>query len=662
MVKTLKHFYEFGSFRIDANRRLLFRDSEPVSLTPKVFDTLLVLIQNSGQVLEKDLLMQKVWPDTIVEENNLSQNISALRRIFGENRGEHQFIVTVPGKGYRFVADVNELWEEPSGPLPTRIEVPGTVAHTNGYPSGQIANQVLSANIQSVPVPPQPHPRHWRPASRFALAFVLFAALGVVMFYFVSPRGTRSAVASVPVKSIAVLPFKLLGGESGDDYLGVSLADALITKLSNIREIAVRPTDTVLKYGSQNIDFSSAGRELAVDALLEGTVQHSGDRIRVTVQLVSVQDGSTFWADKYDQQFTSIFDVQDKISEHVASKLALKLSSEEQQLLTKKFTENPDAYQAYLKGRYYWNKRTSAALDEALKHFQEAKDIDPGYALAYAGLADTYVMLGHRYDSAEDQREAYPKAKIAATRALQLNDMLAEAHSSLAVVKQRYDWDWTGSEQEYKRALELNPNYSTAYQMYSSLLISMGRLDEALMQLKHAQDIDPQSYSINTDLGVLYYSMRDYDKVIEQFRHTLNISPNDPYSYVAHRYLGWSYEAKGLHDESEKEFLKSMEVQGTDAGVLNELNKAYKEAGLKTFWQKWLLLHQDRITNRRVSPTYLSIIYAFLGDKDQAFKWLQTAYDDRSIVLATFRFDSHFDDLRSDPRYKDLFKRFGLPS
>src|SRR5581483_1614211 len=386
-------------------------------------------------------LMQKVWPDTVVEENNLSQNISALRRVLGENRGDHQFIITVPGRGYKFVADVNERWEESSGPLSSdKLIEPEPPVNLDGQITS--ATQALSQNGFKPAIAQPASPVRLRHSRQVLYAFFAFVGLGIILFYFSFASRSKSVAASVPVRSIAVLPFKQLSNEGGDEYLGVSLADALITKLSNIREIAVRPTDTVLKYNGQNVDPSRTGHELGVDTVLEGNLQHSGDRIRVTVQLISVNDGVPLWADKYDEKFTNIFDVQDTISERVAGKLALKLSAQEQQLLTKRFTESPEAYQAYLKGRYYWNKRTSAALEEGLRYFQQAKDIDPSYALAYAGIADTYVLLGHRYDSVEDQRDAYPKAKSAAIRALQLNDMLAEAHTSLAVVKQRYDLDW----------------------------------------------------------------------------------------------------------------------------------------------------------------------------------------------------------------------------
>jgi len=660
MVTSSKHFYEFGAFQADINRRLLLREGQIVSLTPKAFDTLMVLIENRGDVLEKDQLMEKVWPDTIVEENNLSQNISALRRALGENKSEHQFIVTVPGKGYRFVAEVKESWQNLTPPL---SQTPPQTA-VNGQPplvNEPIPDPVVShQTTQSAPVINPDQPRRWSRELLMIAAMVI--VLGGVLFYLSGASKPRPANAvTVSIKSMAVLPFKQLNANTGDEYLGIGLADALITRLSNIREIAVRPTSAVLKFTDQTESLSETGHELDVDTLLEGKYQRDGDRIRVTVQLVSVHDGAPLWAAKYDEQFTNIFAVQDTISERVTRALALKLTSEEQQLLTKRFTENPDAYQAYLKGRYYWNKRTSASLEDALKFFQQAKEIDPSYALAYAGMADTYVMLGHRYDSAEDRGDAFPKAKIAATKALQLNDMLAEAHTSLAVVKQRYDWDWDGAEREYKRALELNPNYSTAHQMYSSLLGITGRMDESLVQAKLALEQDPLSYSINLDLGQLLFNRREYDKAIDQLHATLKKSPDEPYSYVVHRYLGYAYLQKGMQDEAVNEFITSMRVQGATEATLADLKSAYDAGGFKGYWRRWLELLKNRIESRRFSPYYLAVIYAMLGENEQVFRYLNIAYEDRTIVLMGLRCQPSFDYLRSDPRFQEIVKKVGIP-
>jgi len=658
MVTSSKQFYEFGAFQADVYRRLLLRDGQIVSLTPKAFDTLLVLIENRGDLLEKDQLMEKVWPDTIVEENNLSQNISALRRALGENRNEHQFIVTVPGRGYRFVAEVKESWK---GLTPTTSEVA-----VNGKPS-VISNEpahepvIVNPVPVAVPVVATSNPRRgWQPSRELLMIFAMAVVLGALLFYLSANSKPRPNAVTVPIKSMAVLPFKQIKPDTNDEYLGVGLADALITRLSNIRQIAVRPTSAVLQFTDPVKTMASAGHDLDVDALLEGTYQRSGDRIRVNVQLVSVRDGAPLWADKYDEQFTNIFAVQDTISERVARALALKLTSEEQQLLTKRFTENPDAYQAYLKGRYYWNKRTSASLEDALKFFQQAKDIDPSYALAYAGLADTYVVLGHRYDSAEDRRDAFPKAKIAAAKALQLNDMLAEAHNSLAVVKQRYDWDWEGAERDYKRALELNPNYPTAHQMYSGLLGITGRLDESLAQIKLAQELDPLSYSINLDLGQLYYYRREFDKAIDQLHATLKISPDDPYSYVVHRYLAWAYLDKNMNDDAVNELIAGMRVQGTSEAVLLDLKRAYDASGLKGYWRRWLEMEKDRIDNRRFSPFYLACIYACLGESDQVLRHLHVAYEDKSVVLMGLKYNPRFDYLRGDPRFQTIVKEVGL--
>jgi len=676
MSNSVKHFYEFGPFRIDVANRLLLRDGEPLPLTPKAVDTLLALIQSGGQVLRKDDLMKLVWPDTIVEEGNLTQNIYLLRKTLGERSNGQNYIETVPRRGYRFVGEVRqseaadlilaertkvqvviEEQEEGGGDGETGRRGDGEMERWRDGETKKFGDD--SSVALSPPLPLSLSPR--RSISPSVLVAAVFIAVIAGLFYLTYSGRSKPPGMTARIESIAVLPFKPLGAGSGDEDLGVGMADALITQLSNIRRIVVRPTSAVLKYRGTTQDLMAAGRELGVDALLDGKFQRADGRLRVTVQLISVRDGAPLWADKFDEQFTNMLAVQDAIAQRVTQALALKLSSEEQKLLAKRFTDNPDAYQAYLKGRYYWNLRTTAAIEESITHFAEALRDDPDYALAYAGLADAYAILAFRYDTQEQgQNDAMVKAKAAAIKALQLNDLLAEAHAALGVVKQRYDWDWAGAESEFNRAIELNPNFAHAHYVYSVYLSAMGRPDEARTEIKRAQELDPLSFSYHRELGDILYRAREYDQALEQFRRTLKLDPEDPMVFGVHRTMGWIYQQQGRSEQAVAEFIESLRLQNAIPERMAALQQAYRAEGIKGYWRKWLELLQERIKNGRLSPFYLAQIHTFLGEKDQAFAYLQKAYEDRSLILPTLRFGPSLDDLRSDPRYAALLKRIGL--
>nr|MDQ3821244.1 winged helix-turn-helix domain-containing protein [Acidobacteriota bacterium] len=471
MSNYANHFYEFGRFRIDAANRLVLRDGETLPLAPKAVDTLLALIRHGGEVLKKEELMSLVWPDTVVEEGNLTQNIYLLRKTLGEGPDGHNYIETLPRRGYRFTGEVRETigGEQSNSTPPGRekvhqeaIEAEGNsekhnqVAKRAGQEEGEATGSKVSLS----------RPRAFASPTILLLAACLLFA-GLALYYFASSNRSKTADTAGPaIQSIAVLPFKPLNATGGEEDLGVGLSDALITQLSNVRRIVVRPTSAVLKYGNAIQDPLAAGRELSVDAVIDGRYQLAEGRLRVTVQLISVRDGAPLWAGKFDEPLTGMLSVQDAIAGRVTDALALKLTTEEQKLLTKRFTENPDAYQAYLKGRYYWSRRATPALEESIKYFEEALQHDPEDSLAYAGLADAYVSLAARYDSdGRSQSDALPQAKAAALHALKLNELLAEAHTSLAVVRERYEWDWAGAESEYRRAIELNPNYAHAHQV-----------------------------------------------------------------------------------------------------------------------------------------------------------------------------------------------------
>ena len=578
MSRPSKHLHEFGPFRLNAKERLLLNEGEIVPLTPKAFDMLLALVENSGHLLEKNELMQRLWPDSFVEEGSLAQNISLLRKALGESESQ-KFIETVPRRGYRFVASVREL--------------------------GGDADQIRDRTI----------------------------------------------------KSMAVLPFKSLGVDDGDEYLGIGIAETLTTRLSSQKLLTVRPTSAVLKYASPEKDTVVAGRELAVDSVLEGSIRRLGKRIRVTARLVSVPDDSVLWADKFDENFTDIFKVEDSISAKVAEALALKLSGEERKRLTKRYTDDAAAYQLYLKGRYFWNKRTEGGFNQGIAQFKQAVEKDSNYALAYAGLADSYIGLTFYNFTAPN--ETMPKAKEAAMKALAIDNSLAEAHTSLAHVLMNYDWNWFEAEKEFKLSIELNPDYATAHQWYAiHYLTAMGRPEEALQEMKRALELEPTSLIMNTFMGATFYFAGRYDEAIEQCRRTIEMDPNFA---VAHWHLGLAFEQKSMFEQAVAEFQKVVILSGGSPLMKAALGFAYAKSGVRNKANK-ILNELRKLSAQRYASLYeIAAIHAGLGEKELAFEWLEGAYKEHSFSMTLLKVDPRWESLRSDPCFADLARRVGLP-
>ncbi len=655
MARNPKHFYDFGAYRVDEAERLLLRGDEVVPLTPKAFDILLVLVESSGHVLTKDELMKRVWPDTIVEEANLSHNIYKLREALGDSTQEQRYIKTIPRRGYRFVADVREV---------TNGELDLLVQETS-QSRIVIEEQVEPPNVIDVTPAPfqvQPAPallegkRAKRRNITILLAIVALMASVLVVYYFVRKRNV-APVQAQQFRSLAVLPLKPLGAASSDDaYLGPGLADALITRLSNVRQIVVRPTSAVLKYASPQADLVAVAREQQVDAVLDGSFQRAGERVRVTIQLVRGLDGSPLWAETFDEKFTDIFAVQDTISAKVADALALKLSGSERKLLERHYTENTEAYQLYLKGRFYWlGSKTEERMRKSIEYFNRAIEVDPNYALAYSGLADGYVVLGTFYVMAP--KEAFAKAKVAATKAVQLDDTLAEAHASISIIKLLHEFDWPGYEREYRRVIELNPNYATAHYEYAQYLAAMGRFEEATREGKRAQELDPISVTFAEISAWMFYFARDYDGAIAEQRKVVEFDPNN---FAPHRRLGLAYLQKKMNAEALAEIQQSRALSGGNAEEIGYLGYAYAVTGKRAAALKVLDELQEQSQHRYVSPYLIALIHTGLSNKDQAFIWLEKAYEDRSVNLMYLKVEPILDPLRSDPRYADLMRRMNL--
>jgi DNA-binding winged helix-turn-helix (wHTH) protein/TolB-like protein/Flp pilus assembly protein TadD len=650
LEKGLGQTYEFGAFRLDVRERRLLKSGKAVPLTPKVFDTLLALVENSGRTVEKDELMRRLWPDTFVEESSLAQNVFQLRKALCEaGVGAESIIETVPKRGYRFTAEVHRSGGGAELRLDRRTQATLVIEEEVDFaPSGEAV--CGPAGMAAAPRPSAPARRRWLMLATFLTAAAL-ASAGYLRWR--QPAWGGAAPAN-DIRRIAVLPFKPIGPAGEDEQFRVGMADALITRFSSWGGVSVRPTSAILKYTDPRQDAVEAGRELQVDAVLEGAIQRSGNRLRVSAQLVRVRDGAPVWADRFEETSSDIFAVQDSIAEQAALALTRRLSSEERSVLTKRHTVSPQAYQEYVKGRYFWNKRTEEGLRKGIEHFRRAIEIDPAYALAYTGLADSYNLL--TFYGGAPPGETFPKAMAAAAMALELDDTVAEAHASLGYAQMMYEWDWRGAERSLRRAVELNPHSATARHWYSEYLIVRGRHGESVAQGQQALEIDPLSAALYTNLGRAYFIAGDNDRAIEQFKKALALEPDFA---LARMHLGRAYFEKGQSEEAVAELKKAEALSGGRAATV-VLGYVYARTGRVKEARRLL----DQLTSSAggsyVPPYTLAMLHADLGEKDDAFRWLERAYEERAELLVYLKVDPRFDSLRPDPRFDRLLQRVGL--
>ena len=632
-----KLLYEFGPFRLYPAELRVFKGDELVSLTPKAVETLRALIERRGQLVEREDLMNSVWGDVAVEDGNLTVTISMLRKALGENTDGSKFIETVPRLGYKFVADVSEAYET----FPALVSDKRTITRL-----------VVDEEIQIIP---DRLPAFSRSSNRIQVfvglgVIVALATLGIYVSR--SSSNSQKNQPPDPVQTIAVLPFTLLNANTEDEYLGLGLADALITRLSNLNQIVVRPTSSILKYKSTGEDPIAAGKTMKVDSVLEGTIQKVGERFRVTVRLLSVQSGSPIWASTFDEKTTDLLVMQDSISEQVTRALSVNLTNNERKLLTKRYTENVEAYQAYIKGRYFWNKRNNDGLRRSVDFFKQALDLDPTYGLAYAGLADAYALLV--WQGEFPQSQLIPQATAAATRALELDPTLAEAHASLGFVKFWYGWDFIGAESEYRRAIELNANYATAHHWYDEFLVLMGRFDEGELQLGIAQKADPLSVVVNLDIGKMFFFWHQSDRAIEQMKATMRLDPDFP---TGRLFLAMAYNQKGLTEEAISELRKAVDMTGGFTTFRAVLAYVLARAG-RTAEATAILDELKTLAQKQPVPSFqIALIYTGLEDIDQAFTWLDKAFDEHDPFLVYIKADPNFESLRSDERFPKLLTK-----
>jgi TolB-like protein/Flp pilus assembly protein TadD len=604
--------------------------------------------------------MKELWPDSFVEEGNLSQHVFALRRALGENHSEPRFIETVARRGYRFKAAVNQVQE----PTYNGAAIIPEVKVDSVVPDTAEETGSLSANLPAVSLPWvfkagtrnvndfasnfRQLKRRWRVATVSVLTLTtIIGATLVVRPHLLSQ--------SEVIDSIAVLPFVNTNADPSIEYLLDGFTESIINNLSQRTDLRVVSTTTMFRYKGKHIEPQNVARELGVRAVLTGEITKQDDNLVIRTELIDAVRDAHLWGEQYNRKLAHILAVQEDISREISSNLRLRLTDDGQRWI-KRNTNNAEAYQLYLKGRYFWNKRTQEGVGKGINYLQQAIDADPLYSLAYAGQADSYILLRAPLN-ALPPKEAFLKAKAAATKALEIDPTLAEAHATLGVVKQRFEWDMEGAAKEFRLAIELNPSYATAHQWYAINFEIMGDGDAALVEARQAYELDPLSIIINARLGHTYYFSRRYDHAVEQYKKTLELDPNFP---IAHSRLGLAYAQKGMNREAVEALLKGAALSGESPETITSLKNAFAKDGMRGYWRKVLESEREKARHRYVSAYEIAVIYARLADNDQTFKWLDKAYEERSSALVYVKVDPSFDGIRHDPRYKDLLGRLNL--
>lgn len=624
--------YVFGDFRIDTSSRQLCRDDgTPVPLTPKVFDTLLLLVENGGKVLGKEALIAAIWPNRIVEENNLTQNISALRRVLGASAGDHHYILTEPGKGYRFVEPVRQVAAPASVADGIRMQAQGVPARL-GAPRVPAVAERRSLGLGIV-------------AALTLLAVVILAA------WFWRTRPTDPA----PIPSLAVLPFKPLPADAHDAVLELGMADTLITKLSTNPHVVVRSLDAVRRYAGVGHDAIAAGRALGVNSVLEGYVQRRGGRVRVNARLLAIPGGAALWTGSFDQNFDDVFAMQDAITQKVAAALSLKLDRDERLRMQQNYTRNVAAYQLYLEGRLHLENATPPELIRGIAAFQRALEVDPNYALAYVGLAESYRRQAIISDA--DPQIVLPLARAAAVHALKIDDTLAEAWVPLGFVRFWYDWDWPAAEAAFRRGIELQPNSADLHFGYAALLSNLGRHEEALRESQRARELDPTSplYVALEASFVAYAGRPDEARVqVEGVRRA------HPDFWIAHLVLGWLDSNAGRYAAAVEDFGKADRLSGGSQQAVSMLGFALARAGRAAEARALLDDLLQRAQKAYLPPTSIATVYCGLGENARALDWLERGYAAHDVRMTFLQVDRRWDGLRPDPRFAAIVRKMRL--
>jgi TolB-like protein/DNA-binding winged helix-turn-helix (wHTH) protein/Tfp pilus assembly protein PilF len=606
--------FEFGPYRLEPSTRRLLRGGAPVSLTPKAFDTLLALIERRDRVVEKAELMKLVWPASFVEESNLSQTIFVLRKTLGEAPDGRPFIDTVPRRGYRFAAVVREDTGTED------VTAPPVVASPRGPLAWRIAAGVL-----------------------FVAALIGF---GTSLMWSSGDTGR--------LESLVVLPFEDLSYDEEPDSLSDSMTDALITKLGQIGGLRIISRTSATTYKSTSKTVPEIARDLNVDGVVEGTVQRSAGRVRLNLKLIHAPSDRTVWAQSYEGDAQHALDLHNEIAREIASRTGVDLTTQESARLAETTRVNATVYAAYLKGRYFWNRRSEPDMRQAIAHFEDALRQDPGYAPAYSGLADSYALYGS-YGWPLAGGNAWTRAVTLAEKALDLDEQLADGHTSRARIALNYEMDWPRTEAGYRRALELNPNYANVHHWYGYYLLLVGRLKDGEASIRRALELDPLSPIINANVGMAFYFGRRYDAAIAHWQKALEMHRN---YRVLHVYLTTAYLAKHMYPEALAELQKGAALSGAGAWETAVLAYTYGRMGRR---QDALALLPKMTAEGDSGAYHTALAYLGLGQVDEAFTWLNRAVDTRMGAFNEVKADPLFDPLRADPRFATLVRRIGFP-
>jgi DNA-binding winged helix-turn-helix (wHTH) protein/TolB-like protein/Tfp pilus assembly protein PilF len=622
----------FGCFEVDLQSGELRKKGLRIKLQEQPFQVLAMLLQHPGEVVTREDLHHRLWPaDTFVDfDQGLNRAINKIREALGDDAETPRYVETLPKRGYRFIAPVGEAGNN--------LNSVQAVQPAHGPGSAEAAGAAFAHEVEKQPREAGASRRR-RTATLAALAIggVLAAAVVYLLVW-----------RSRTIDSVAVLPFTNQTANPSLSSLSDAMTERLIVNLSQLPRLRVISFNSVGRYRNQQVDAQTAGRELGVRAVLVGRLTQRPGSMTIAMELVGVRDNARLWGGEYEGRPADFLALQEEVSREIAANLQLRLSGEEQKRV--------EAYQLYLKGRSAWNKRTPEGIYEGIRYLQQAIDTDPRHALAYAAMADSYGILA--YYGALSPRQAFPKAREAALKALEINPRLAEAHTSLAYVRHRYEWDWAGAEEEFRRAIQLNPRYAPAHQWYSSFLAAMGRTDEAIAEAKLLRKLDPLSPIINSHLGWVLYLAHQQDQAIAQCRLTLGLEPD---FFPARRYLGLALEQSGLREQAIDELQEATALSGNSPLTKSELAYAYAVAGKKAEAERVLEELNERSKHEYISPYFIATIYTGLGRKNQAFEWLQKAYEDRADGLVYLAAEPKFDSLHADPRFQDFLRRMNLP-
>jgi TolB-like protein/DNA-binding winged helix-turn-helix (wHTH) protein/Flp pilus assembly protein TadD len=632
--------FRFGVFELNLRAGELRKHGVRVRLQEQPYQVLAMLLSHPGELVTREQLQKKLWSaDTFVDfDHGLNKAISKIREALGDSAESPRFVETVARRGYRFLVAVTVDRPTAADHLEAVVAVPPDPA-PRAQDRPDVTDELATRRISML-------------LRRRASAVVLLALIACLAVWQFRRRDPPPALV---IRSLAVLPLESLSNDASQDYFADGMTDELITDLGQISALRVISRTSVMAYKHARKPLPQIGRELNVDAVMEGTVLRSGDRVRITAQLIEAAADKHLWSQSYEGELRDTLTLQNKVARAIADEIRINLNPQEQAALKNVKAVNPKAYESYLKGRYFWNKRTANGLKVALAYFKQSIEEDPNYAQSYSGLADAYALLGDWQYAEMTPKEALPKAKSFAVKALELDGMLGEAHNSLAFCLDAFDWDFDSAGKEFRRAIELNPSYATAHHWYAWHLSVLGRFDEAIVEMRKAQDLDPLSLIINADMAEMLLIAHSYDESILQSRKTIEMDPNFA---LAHNQLGQAYLQKNMNPEAITELQKAVELSGRSPTCIANLARAYAASGKRSEAVNLLAELKNHSNPGYSDASEIAVIYTGLGDSDQAMYWLQKGYEERFNPSVLLR--PGLDPLRNDPRFQALVRRIGL--